>query len=346
MRPSKRSILRASVLVGVCLALAGCSTGTPAAATVSGSDITNEELAKTAGVFSAVAGLRQQPCGQTEGDTDTVQAACNRFTLGALIQFREADLYAQGHGVTVADDKVQKALDSFEQSVGADRLTSQLSANGVTVDDVRELIRLSLVQAAVAKAVTAERLTEDRLHQRYQDSIGDYTTLHLDHILVASQAEARSIYERVTAPGFTLQDFQALAKKVSTDPNAAKDGGELTVPVSQLGQLDGAFSAAAEKLKPGEISQPVQSQYGWHVIWMIGTDVTPYAQARDQILQSASATEFQGWMRDQASQVEVDPSFGRYDTQQLFVVRITSTDPSATQSPASASLPVNATPSP
>jgi parvulin-like peptidyl-prolyl isomerase len=343
MHPSTRSVLRALVIVGLCLGLAGCaSTGTPPAATVSGSDITNEQLAKTAGVFRAVGNLQQQPCGQAEGDTDTVEAACNRFSLGALIQFREADLYAQAHDVTVDDTKVQKALDSFQQSVGADRLTSELSANGVTIDDVRELIRLSLVQSAVAKAVASERLTEDRLKQRYHDSIGDYTTLHVDHILVNTEDEARSVYQRVTAPGFTLEDFQALAKKVSTDPNAAQDGGELTLTASQLVS---EFSEAAEHLKTGEISQPVQTQYGWHVIWMIGTDVTPYAQARDQILQSASATEFEGWMRDQASQVQVDPSFGRYDAEQLLVVRITSTDPSATQAPASESLPVNATPS-
>jgi foldase protein PrsA len=345
MHPSPRSVLRALVIAGLCLGLAGCASaaGAPPAATVSGFDITNEQLAKTAGVFKTVAGLQQQPCGQPEGDTDTAEAACNRFSLGALIQFREADIYARANGVAVTDDKVQKTLDSFQQSVGADQLTTQLSANGVTIDDVRELIRLSLVQAAVAKAVTADRLTEDRLKQRYQDSVADYTTLHVDHILVQTEAEARSIYQRVTAPGFTLQDFQALAQKVSIDPNAAQDGGDLTLPASQL---VAEFSAAAEKLKPGEISHPVQTQYGWHVIWMVGKVVTPYAQARAQVLQTASATEFEGWLRDQASEVQVDPSFGRYDVQSLLVVRISSTDPSATEAPpASASLPVTATPS-
>ena len=334
-------MLRALLIVVLSLAVGACSAAAEARppATVAGSEITTDQLAKTAGVFRTVAGLQQQPCGQPDGETDTAEAACNRFSLGALIQFREADLYAQANGVTVDDAKVQKALDSFQQSVGADKLAEQLTANGVTVDDVRELIRLSLVQAAVAKAVTAERLTTDKLKQRYEASIGDYTNLHVDHILVNSEAEAQKIYQQVTAPGFTLEDFQALAKKVSTDPNAKQDGGDLTLPASQL---VAEFSAAAEKLKPGEISQPVQTQYGWHVIWMVGRDVTPFAKARDQILQSASAQEFQTWMQDQAASIEVDPSFGRYDSEQLLVVRITSTDPSAT-SPA-ASQPVNATP--
>jgi parvulin-like peptidyl-prolyl isomerase len=342
MHPFRRSVARALLLIFLALVVAACgSAGPRPAATVSGSDITNDQLARTAGVFKTVSGLQQQPCGQTDGETDTAEAACNRFTLGALIQFREADLYAQTHNVTVDEKEVQKALDSFQQSVGADKLSPLLSANGVTIDDVRELIRLSLVQQAVAKAVTADRVTEARLRQQYQASIANYTTLHVDHILVTSKAQAQSVYQRVTAPGFTLQDFQALAKKVSIDPNAKKDGGDITASPSQLGS---EFSAAAAKLKPGEISRPVQSQYGWHVIWMIGTDVTSYAKARAEILQTASTKEFQGWLRDQASQVTVDPSFGRYDTQQLLVVRITSTDPSATLPPAS--TPVNATISP
>jgi PPIC-type peptidyl-prolyl cis-trans isomerase-like protein len=342
MLPSTRAVLRALVVPPALVALVACAAaGPPPAATVAGSDITNDQLATTAGVFKAVADLQQQPCGQTDGETDTPEAACNRFSLGALIQFREADLYAGAHQIAVADDKIQKSLDSFERSVGADRLTQQLDANGVTLDDVRELIRLSLLQGAVAKAVTAERLTDERLRQRYRDSIGDYTTLHVDHILVNTQAEAEKVYQQVTTPGFTLQDFQALAKQVSTDPNAAKDGGELTLPESQLVS---EFTAAAEHLRPGEISRPVQTQYGWHVIWMIGKDVTPYEQAKSQILQSASAQEFQTWMQEQAPQVQVDPSFGRYDAQQLLVVRIASTDPSATQSPPAS--PVNATPSP
>ena len=342
MHRSARVVLRAFVVPAVCIALGACRVGAPPAATVSGSDITNDQLAKAAAVFRSVAGLQQQPCGQTEGGTDTDEAACNRFSLGALIEFREAEVYATQHTLTVSDDDIQKALDQFRSSVGADRLDQALAANGVTTDDVRELIRLSLLQGEVAKAVTADRLTDRRLRDRYRSSIQDYTTLHVDHILVKTRAEANDVYHQVSAPGFTLQDFQALAKKVSIDPNAAQDGGELTQPASQLAA---EFAQAAEQLRPGEISRPVQTQFGWHVIWMIDKQVTPYAQARAQILQTASDQEFQGWMRDQASQITVDPSFGRYDAQQLLVVRITSTDPSATEPVPTASVPVNATPS-
>jgi PPIC-type PPIASE domain/SurA N-terminal domain len=336
-------------LVALALLLASCGTSSQpahgAAATVGGSEISTDEVAKTASVLTAVSATSQQPCGQLDGDSDTQEAACNRYALSTLIQFRLSDSYAAAHDITVQDADVDKTYTGFEQSVGKEGLDTQLQANGVTPDDVKGLIHSSLVQNAVAKAVTEERLGDAGLRKQYQDSIAQYTTLHVDHILVNSEAEADDIYRQVTAPGFTLKDFQALAQERSIDPNAKQDGGELTQPASQL---VAEFADAALALRPGEISKPVQTQFGWHVIWKIGETVQPYDQVKDQLLQSAEQQEFVAWMGEQAKgdqAVVVDPSFGRFDTEQLTVVRITSTDPSAS-SPTPTSAANAATPSP
>jgi parvulin-like peptidyl-prolyl isomerase len=337
MHPSRRSVLPTILSAALVLVLAACSEATarPPAATVAGSSISTDDLARTAGVFNTVAGLQQQPCGQTDGTSDTQEAACNRFSLGAMILFRLSDQYAADHGVTVDDAKVTKAFDTFQKNVGGDTLHSQLASNGVSEDDVRELVRASLVQQEVAKAIASEQLTDAQLQQQYRQSIGDYTTLHVDHILVDSKQQAEQIYQQVTAPGSTLEDFQALAKKESTDPSAKQNGGELTLPASQLAS---EFSDAALKLKPGEISKPVHTQYGWHVIYMIDKQVTPFDQARDKLLQSASTKAFQDWVQTQVDQIQVDPSFGRFDPTTLQVERISSTDPSATQAPPSGAV--------
>jgi parvulin-like peptidyl-prolyl isomerase len=337
MHPSRRSVLPIILSAVLAVALAACSDATarPPAATVGGSSISTDDLARTAGVFNTVAGLQQQPCGQPDGATDTQEAACNRFSLGAMILFRLSDQYAADNGITVDDAKVTKAFETFQKNVGADTLHGQLTSNGVTEDDVRELVRASLVQQEVAKALAEKQFTDQQLQQQYQQSIGDYTTLHVDHILVDSKAKAEQVYKQVTAPGSTLQDFQNLAKQVSTDPNAKQDGGELTLPATQLVS---EFSDAALKLKPGEISKPVHTQYGWHVIYMIDKQVTPFAQARDKILQQASTKAFQDWVQSQVGEIQVDPSFGRFDPTTLQVQRISSTDPSATQPPPSGAV--------
>ena len=341
MHPSRRLLPRALLgAIAFAVVLSGCAksqTAANTAATVAGTDITTDQLARTAAVFTTVAAMSKQTCGQTDGPTDTQTAACNRTSLSTLIAFHLAESYAQANGLTVTDADVAKNLAAFQSSAGADVLATQLAANNATIDDVRELIRLSLVKDAVQAAIAAQRLDDAQLRARYQSSIADYSTLHVDHILVDSQAKAQAVYDQVSAPGTTLAEFQALAKQVSTDPNAAQDGGELTL---LAGQLVPEFATAALALQPGEISPPVQTQYGWHVIWMIDQHVTPFAKARDKILTNAQPEEFAAWVREQnaAGQITVDPSFGRFDDQQLAVVRITSTDPSATQAPASGAV--------
>ncbi len=341
MFPAHRSVSRAlavSLVLVAALVLSACGSAAPTgntAATVAGTQVTNDQLRKAASVFTAVAALQQQPCGQLDGPTDTQEAACNRASLSSLIRFLLAEDYAKTHGIEVSDKRVESTFKSFEQSAGAEVLATELTANGVGADDVRELIRLSLLQNAAMRAITEERLSEDDLRQQYESSIGQFTTLHVDHILVDSEAKAEDVYRQVTAPGFTLADFQALAKQVSIDSNAATDGGELTLAASQLVP---EFANAALALAPGEISQPVKTQYGWHVIWKIDQTVAPYDQAREQILSAAQNQQFGLWIGEQdvAGRIEVDPSFGRFDDQQLAVVRITSTDPSATATPSGA----------
>ena len=89
-------------------------------------------------------------------------------------------------------------------------------------------------------------------------------------------------------------------------------------------------------MKPGDISRPVHTPFGWHVIHLVDKQITPFAQIRKQ----AEANGFRDWVRqqDQAGAIDVDPSFGRFDPSTLQVVPITSTDPSATASPASGSV--------
>jgi hypothetical protein len=71
---------------------------------------------------------------------------------------------------------------------------------------------------------------------------------------------------------------------------------------------------------------------------MIDKQVTPFDQARDKIVSQASTKAFQDWVQSQAGEVQVDPSFGRFDPSTLQVQRITSTDPSATQPPPSGAV--------
>lgn len=336
MDPSRRvfSLLALSVVAAVSLAACGSSSGTSDASTaparVNQTDITDADLATATHVFQSIAAVQQVPCGTKDGDTDTDAAACNRFTLGYLIQFRLSADYAAANGVTVTDADIAKVADNFESNFGKDVFQQQLDATGATHDQFIQVVRDSLLQNEVEKAIAASKLTDADLQKQYQAALADYSIIQVDHILLKTQAEAQKVYQQVTVPGVTEQDFLDLAKKVSIDPTVGQNSGSLGSATAS--QYVPEFATVALALKPGEISQPVQTQFGWHVIRMVTKQVTPFSQAKDQIVQSQMGPMYADWVRQQnaAGAIAVNPSFGTWDDQLLTVQRIASTDPSAT----------------
>ena len=100
------------------------------------------------------------------------------------------------------------------------------------------------------------------LHQVYDEAakqISAEQEVHARHILVETEDEAKAIVAELKKGA----DFAELAKKTSKDPGAA-DGGDLGFFTKE--QMVPEFSAAAFALEPGKISDPVKSQFGWHVI--------------------------------------------------------------------------------
>ena len=334
MHPSRRLVpLVLGTALIVLTTACGRAAGPPAAAHVAGTEVTDAQLAVTAGVFESLFGLQHAPCGQQDGAGDTAEAACNRYSLGAMIQFRLVQDYASTNGITVSEVQVQKAIDGFEAQVGKDTLAVLLTTNNVTHDDFTQLVRLSLLENEVATHLG--KVGVGQLRTAYQQNPEQYATLTVDHILVKTKAEAENVYRQVTAPGATRGDFLKLAKQVSIDPSAAQNSGALP-PATPASKFVKPFADAALAMKPGEISRPVHTPFGWHVIHLVDKQITPFGQIRKQ----AEANAFRDWVRqqDQAGAIDVDPSFGRFDPSTLQVVRITSTDPSATASPATGSV--------
>ncbi|CEG10367.1 putative parvulin-type peptidyl-prolyl cis-trans isomerase precursor [Afipia felis] len=105
-------------------------------------------------------------------------------------------------------------------------------------------------------------VTDAALKKVYDDAakqISGEQEVHARHILVGTEAEAKEIIAELKKGA----DFAELAKKKSKDPGAS-DGGDLGYFTKD--QMVPEFSAAAFALEPGKISEPVKSQFGWHVI--------------------------------------------------------------------------------
>ena len=105
-------------------------------------------------------------------------------------------------------------------------------------------------------------LTDDAMKKVYEEAIQKVAgekEVHARHILLPTEDEAKAVKAELDKGA----DFAELAKKKSKDPGAA-DGGDLGFFTKD--QMVPEFSAVAFELAPGKISDPVKSQFGWHII--------------------------------------------------------------------------------
>ena len=126
------------------------------------------------------------------------------------------------------------------------------------LDFARNRILMDQLLAVEGKAAA----TGDAMKKVYEDAakqIAGEPEVHARHILVETEDEAKAVVEELKKGA----DFAELAKKKSKDPGAA-DGGDLGFFTKD--QMVPEFSTAAFALEPGKVSEPVKSQFGWHVI--------------------------------------------------------------------------------
>jgi len=335
MTPSRwRRSLALAVVAALGLAACSSSASSSTAATVGDAEISNSQLARDADLYAFIIGLSDAPCG-TPVEGETQDAACARLTLSNDIREEIVKAYATEHDLTVEQAAIDGAMAQVEQGVGGPaELDARLADAGLTRAHVEALARRLLLFNVVLDDVVADRLDEETLRAAYEEQLGTFTTVEVAHILVEDQADAERIVAEVTP-----ETFARFAERESIDTNSAVNGGSLG-SFSETGfraQFIPEFVEAALALEVGEISAPVQSEFGWHVIHLVRRDVAPFEDVRDQLESERSTSVFDAWFREQveAAEIDVNPRFGRYDLESLEVLPIRSTadEPSGATAP-------------
>jgi parvulin-like peptidyl-prolyl isomerase len=308
------------------VALGACTLARPEVARVGEREVDEAQLDRAIALQAALAQLQGVPCGQpAEGESE--DAACGRLALSSELIWLAVQPYAEEHDLVATDQQVREAVDQLEAQVGADVLDEALAARSVDRAALDQLGRQILTVRAVRSAVAQERVGDDELEGLYEQRIREFTFLEADHILVETEAEADDVYRRVRDA--TEEEFMAVAREESIEPGADTTGGSLgRTAASGFVQ---EFADAAIDLEPGEVSRPVQTEFGWHVIYLADEIVTPYEEARADLIEPVADQQFQSWLQDQAEalDVEVNPRFGRFQPRSFSVAPVRSTDPDA-----------------
>jgi peptidyl-prolyl cis-trans isomerase C len=176
--------------------------------------------------------------------------------------------------------------------------------------DTRSLLTLSrlqiLEQAGAEHYLQDKKPTDAELQAEYKDQVDEMpkTQLHARHILVANQAEAQQIIDQLKKGA----KFDDLAKKESIDPGSKTQGGDLGW--FSPSNMVKPFADAVSALKKGEYTQqPVQTQYGWHVIQLLETretPVPPFDQVKDRVTQLVQQKKFKAYQDELLKTAKVD----------------------------------------
>jgi foldase protein PrsA len=183
----------------------------------------------------------------------------------------------------------KKLVEVKKQFFGGKESTyrQQLKKQGFTEAQLRQDISANLLSERLYNEVTKNtKVTDADITAYYNQNKSTYTQLEsrdVRHILVNSKKLADTIETQLRGGG----DFAKLAKKYSKDPGSASSGGKLTIT---KGQTVPEFDKVAFDLKTNELSKPVHTTYGWHIIQALSAikpaKSTPLASVKETIRQT------------------------------------------------------------
>lgn len=320
--------LRLIVAALAATTLSACGAGAQAAATVDGHAISTSSVEAASSRYAGTSAFKQQ-AQQSSGDQ--AERTFQQSWLSRLIRARVLGEEAAKRGIKVSSGEIDQQIQQIKQAnfkTEAD-YRKALAAQGLTEPVLRQLVRQSIVEQRLKAAVTKNvGPSTAQLKRIYRRNIESYKETRSSQILVKSNGLAQTIYRRLRGlPAAKLhKEFAKLAAKYSMDKTSAKQGGD--IGFSSPGQLVPQYEQAMANLKVGELSPPVRSQFGFHIILVTGRRTQSFAQVRTQIAgQTAQSEQDAAWnhflrSKFEAANIEVNPAYGRLDpaTQQVINV--------------------------
>jgi len=173
--------------------------------------------------------------------------------------------------------------EAFQQNFDEAMKTYRQSI-GISEEEFRAIVHTEILRRKMQ-----DEVTQDLPHEEEQ--------VWARHILVDTEEEAQDVISRLEAG----EDFATLAMELSTDTGSGANGGDLGW--FGAGQMVAPFEAVAFALNIGEISDPVQSDFGWHIIQVLGHETRSIDDATyDQLKQ----TSFNDWLQSQKDAADIE----------------------------------------
>jgi len=308
-RDKKVILVRKLVVLLFVLALlaAACSGGGAIVATFNGTDITLGE----------VEALRP----------DTATVARQDFADDLFVLIFEEALRQGGRELGVVED--QAAIDTFYADYVANvegTLNEFLEANNITEETLRHFAFQQVIIPTIREklAEASDPVDEADIQAAYSELLPNLTTVCTRHILVATEDEATAVLGRLDGG----EDFGDLAAELSTDTGSGANGGDVgCMTEAEMTQTFVApYTEAALTAPIGEVTDPVQSDFGYHVMIVDSRDSQPLDEIRVDLeaalINQQGAGLFDEWVAQRlgAAEIVVTERYGTWQTEPSFGV--------------------------
>jgi foldase protein PrsA len=252
----------------------------------------------------------------TVGDTKITKAdlydelveSYGAATLDTLISDKIIQLEAEKQNIKVTDDEIQKELDTlYAQYGGEEALKEQLEASGSSIDAVKQdVVQYVETRKLIEPTIKITDKEISAYFEENKDSFAQEEQVEASHILVEDKATADEVLKKLKDGG----DFAKLAKEYSTDTGTADNGGSLGY--FGKGQMVAEFENVAFKLKVNEISDPVKTEYGYHIIKVTGKKEAEEPNLADNkeaiketLLTEKLQTEYGTWLEKKKEEYKI-----------------------------------------
>ncbi|MGD6854924.1 peptidylprolyl isomerase [Bacillus infantis] len=229
--------------------------------------------------------------------------------LDALVTDKIIEMEAKKEKITISDKEKEEELKNLKESYGGEEgFKAALEQSGVTEAGIAENIE---------KYLKTEKLLEPRIDLKEEeikayfdenkDQFAQQEQVKASHILVEDEAAAKEIKSKLDKG----EEFADLAKEYSTDASNAESGGELGY--FGKGEMEAAFEEAAFAMKANEISGPVKTDYGYHIIKVEDKKEAKEAvyedskeAAKKALFDERMQTEYYNWLEEKKEEYKIE----------------------------------------
>ncbi|KKB35489.1 peptidylprolyl isomerase [Bacillus thermotolerans] len=240
---------------------------------------------------------------------EALMAQYGSEAVDALVMEKILEMEIEKEGIEVSQAEIDEEMKTYAEYYGGEEALQEVAeTSGIDLSEVEKDLETYLATNKLLEKRI--EITEEEMKTYFEenkDQFAQAEQVQASHILVEDEATANEVAKKLAAGG----DFAELAKEYSIDEGSSKEGGE--VGYFGKGAMVPEFEEAAFSMEKGEISDPVKSEYGFHIIKVTDKKEAKeanYEESKEEIksalMESKVQEEYMVWLQEKQEEYDVE----------------------------------------